>query len=305
MDVRSVLQVLLVMLFWSGCYPLITIGIEHAPHLSFAALRALLAAAVLLAIAIWRGRSWPRGLGAWAHILGIGLGATSLGFLGMFHAAEFVAPGLATVIASTQPLLAALLASLMLGERLPRQGRIGLVLGFVGIVVIVAPGFFDQESDTYLIGIAYVVLAALGVTVSNVLIKRIAGTLDGMTVMGLQLLLGALPLVLLALATEDPLAINWNPSFVAALIGLAVPGTVAVYGLWINLLERVPLSQANAFSFLVPVLGLSTGVAFFGEAISWIEGGGMTLTILGVAIVAAGPRSAAAHWGRQEKRERS
>ena len=290
MDTRSLLQVIVVMLLWAGCYPLITIGIAYAPHLSFAALRASLAAAVLLGIAVSVGGVWPRGWRAWLSILIVGLGATSLGFLGMFHAAEFIAPGLATVIASTQPLLAALLASLVLGERLPRKGRLGLLVGFGGVVVIVAPKLFDPGSGTYLVGIAYVVLAVLGVTVSNVIIKRIAGTLDGVMVMGLQILFGAVPLAVIAVATEDPTAIRWASEFIFALIGLAVFGTAAVYWLWIDLLERVPLSQANAFSFLVPVLGLSMGIAFFGESIGWIQAVGIVVTIVGVALVATGTR---------------
>ncbi len=290
MDVRSFLQVSVVVLLWAACYPLITIGIAHAPHLSFATLRAVIAAVVLLGIAAWLGCAWPRGLRAWLSILIVGLGATSLGFLGMFHAAEFIAPGLATVIASTQPLLAALLASMVLGERLPRQGRLGLLIGFAGVLVIVAPKLFDPGSGTYLVGIAYVVLASLGVTVSNVIIKRIAGTLDGLMVMGLQILFGAVPLAIIAFATEDPAAIEWEPEFVVALIGLSLFGTAAVYWLWIDLLERVPLSQANAFSFLVPVLGLAMGVAFFGETIDWIQGVGMLIAISGVVLVATGTR---------------
>ena len=141
-----------------------------------------------------------------------------------------------------------------------------------------------------MVGIAYVVLAVLGVTVSNVIIKRIAGTLDGVMVMGLQILFGAVPLAVIAVATEDPTAIRWASEFIFALIGLAVFGTAAVYWLWIDLLERVPLSQANAFSFLVPVLGLSMGIAFFGESIGWIQAVGIVVTIVGVALVATGTR---------------
>ena len=56
------------------------------------------------------------------------------------------------------------------------------------------------------------------------------------------------------------------------------------------MLERVPLSQANAFSFLVPVLGLAMGVAFFGETIDWIQGVGMLIAVSGVVLVATGTR---------------
>ena len=111
---------------------------------------------------------------------GVGLGATSLGFLGMFHAAEFVSPGLATVIANTQPLLAAVLAALWLGEKLSIRGGSGLFAGFAGIVLIALPDFLAERNESYAIGVLYIILAAAGVTFSNVMIKSIAGKVDSL-----------------------------------------------------------------------------------------------------------------------------
>ena len=76
-----------------------------------------------------------------------GLGATSLGFLGMFHAAEYVSPGIATVIANVQPFLAVIPAYLFLRERIGFTVTAGLVLGFGGISVIAWPGIASAECD--------------------------------------------------------------------------------------------------------------------------------------------------------------
>jgi drug/metabolite transporter (DMT)-like permease len=76
----------------------------------------------------------------------VGLGATSMGFLGMFHAAEFVSPGLATVIANVQPIIAAALAHVFLGERLMVIGKIGLAVGLAGIAAIAWPGLAGDAS---------------------------------------------------------------------------------------------------------------------------------------------------------------
>lgn len=165
MTVFNAARIVAVMLLWAACYPLLTIGIVLAPHLSFATLRALIAGLVLVGIACALRRPFPRDAAVWATLVVMGLGGTSLGFLGMFHAAEFVSPGIATVIANTQPLLAAALGGIILGERLSRRGKAGLFIGFLGIVVIAAPQLFSSGGDSYAIGIAYIVLAALGVTV--------------------------------------------------------------------------------------------------------------------------------------------
>ena len=103
------------MLLWASCYPLITVGLDSAPHLTFAVLRAVLAGTTLLAVGIILRKPFPRDGSIWGWIILAGLGMTGLGYYGMFHAAEFVSPGLATVIANSQPLIAAGLAFAFLG----------------------------------------------------------------------------------------------------------------------------------------------------------------------------------------------
>lgn len=286
MSLTTGLKITLVMLLWAVCFPLITLGIAHAPHLSFATLRAALAGLALTGLAVALRRPAPNGWRAWAVIGAIGLGATSLGFLGMFHAAEFVSPGVATVIANTQPLLAAVLAGVFLSERLSRRAVVGLLLGFAGILVITAPELLANRGESYALGVAYIILAALGVTISNVLIKRIAGQVDLLMAMGLQMMIGAIPLAVAAAATEDPTTIQWSAPFIGSLLALSLLGTALVYWLWSAVLARTPLTRANAFSFLIPVFGLTMGALFFGETLSWLQGGGVVLTVAGVAIVA-------------------
>jgi drug/metabolite transporter (DMT)-like permease len=285
MSLLSTSKIVLAMLLWAACFPLLTVGIALAPHLSFATLRAAIAGLVLVGLAAVLRRPFPRGARVWATLGVMGVGATTLGFLGMFHAAEFVTPGIATVIANTQPLLAAGLASIVLGERLKPMGKMGLVLGFFGILIIAAPEIISSDQDTYLLGIAYIMLAAVGITVSNVMIKKIAGKIDPLMAMGLQFLMGSVPLGIIAAATEDPSSIQWSFTFVVILLTLAVFGSALVYVLWMSVLAEVPLNKANAFSFLVPVFGLTMGVLFYGETLELSKIMGILLAIMGVLFV--------------------
>ncbi len=295
MTIVTIAQIILVMLLWAACFPLIIAGIDFAPHLTFAALRAILAGVVLTALALTLRRPLPKEGRVWAMIAVVGLGSTSLGFLGMFHAAEFVSAGIATVIASTQPLLAAGLAGIVLNERLTAHGKAGLALGFVGILFIASPQLFSDGQNNYILGYAYIVLAALGITVSNVLIKRVAGNVDALMAMGLQMLIGSIPLILGVWAMEEPTAIRWSFTFVAALLGLSLFGSALVYWLWFSVLEKAPLNRANAFSFLIPIFGLTIGALFYGESLGWSQLIGIALTVLGVSLVTRrGTRSVAA-----------
>lgn len=136
LNIGSSLRLMAVMVLWAACFPLITIGLDLVPHLAFAALRAALAGLCLIALGVLCGRSIPVGGRSWVLIVVVGLGSTSMGFLGMFHATEFVSPGLATVIANVQPIIAAVLAYVFLGERLSTIGKIVLAVGLAGIAVI-------------------------------------------------------------------------------------------------------------------------------------------------------------------------
>tara|TARA_R110002124_G_C8933836_1_gene512223 strand:+ start:534 stop:1436 length:903 start_codon:yes stop_codon:yes gene_type:complete len=285
LKILTTVKIIFAMFLWAICYPLITIGIAYAPHLTFATMRGGMAGIFLLGLAMALGRPLPRGGTTWATLAIIGFGATSLGYFGMFHAAEFVSPGIATVIGNTQPLLAAGLAGVVLGERLTGWGKTGLILGFMGIVVIAAPRLFAGGQESYLTGIAYIVLAALGITVSNVMLKRIADTVDPLMAIGVQLLIGSIPLAVIAAMTEDVTLIQWSPGFVFALVGLAVFGSALVYFIWMSVLVEVPLSKANAFSFLVPVFGLTMGLLYYGESLGWPELIGSSLALFGVIIV--------------------
>jgi drug/metabolite transporter (DMT)-like permease len=173
-----------------------------------------------------------------------------------------------------------------LGERLSKWGWVGLLLGFVGILAIAAPQML-QGPISMTTGLFYVVLAASGVAVGNIAIKKLAGRVDAAMAMGLQLLIGALPLGLIASLTETPSDIEWSLIFILSLLGLSIPGTAIAFWLWQVTLSNLELSKANVFSFLVPVFGLTIGSAFFGERLTLLIVIGTVIATSGVLITTA------------------
>lgn len=277
-----------VMALWASCYPLIALALNDAPHLTFAALRAFLGGATLMLIAMATGADWPKRTAEWGWIALAGIGMTGIGYFGMFHGAEFVAPGLATVISNTQPLIAGLLAAVLLGERAGWLGWSGLVVGFAGIVVIAAPNVIADPDGTSLIGFGYVVLATIGVAVGNIGIRQLGLRVAPVMAMGLQLVIGAVLLAFLATALENPTQINWSGRFVVSLVGLALPGTALAFWLWQITLSHLTVSRAVAFSFVVPIIGLTVGWAFFEEMVTTITITGAVISVLGVYLSSNG-----------------
>lgn len=282
---RFTIILLLVAFLNALCFPLITLGLTHVSHMTFATLRAVSAGLVLGVVAIMLRRPIPTDFRSWIALTLIGLGATTLAYFGMFHAAEFVSPGLATIIANCQPLIAAALAFAFLSERLRPAQYFGLAIGFLGIVVVALPQLDIRRGFDGVIGPAFIVLAAAGLAVSNVLMKGVRHRIDPLVAMSAQLLLGAIPLAVLALALEQPFQIHFSWEFVFSLSVLALLGTALTSWLWFWVLDRLPLSQANAFTLLTPVFALLLGIGFFGEQFGLSLAFGLVLTAIGLVIV--------------------
>jgi len=283
LPLRLAATAVLVMFLWTLCFPLISIGLESSPPMVFATLRAVIAGLTLLAAAHLLHLPPIGHADHWRKTVLVGLTVTGLGFFGMFYGGGLVSPGLATVVANTQPLIAAVLAGIWLGERLGRAQRFGLAFGFTGIVVIGINGLqgFAQQG----LGITYILLGATGVAVGNVLLKSMADSVDAVRVMGWQLLVGSVPLALMMIVIDESLAISLNVNFVISLIALSVFGTAAPFVLWVKLLKQADLSQLNAFSFLTPIFGILLGVAFFGEIFNAAMVVGIALSLLGIYLV--------------------
>jgi drug/metabolite transporter (DMT)-like permease len=279
----------LVMFLWALCFPLITVGLTMAPPLTLAALRSFVAGAGLLMPAIILRRPWPRGWRVWLTLLGIGVSLTAMGFGGMFLAGGQVSPGLATVLATVQPMLAAVLAFFVLGERLGPRRRSGLFLGFAGILLVAAPGLGPGNANSSPLGVTYIVFGAVGVAVGNVLLKRLTGQVDLLMASGWQLMLGGVPLMVLAQLWETPQQVTWSLPFVIVLLALGFLGTAVPLALWFSLLHRSELNRANTYTFLTPVFALVIGALFFSESLSLVEAGGIILILAGVFWISRRP----------------
>ena len=270
------------MFLWSLCFPLIAFGLSVAPPLYFGFLRAGMTGAILLLLAFALRRPMPRGLGVWLNLLWAGIGSVLLGFSGMFLAAEWVSPGIATVIANFQPLIAAGLAYVVLGERLTSRSARGMAIGLVGIIITALPSLVSGGAADSLAGVGLILLGAIGVAVSNVFLKRLAGQIDPLMATGWQFVLGSLPLLLIAAGFETPGPDMWSVQFALNLLILSLVGTALAYVLWFWLLQRSTLNRLNVFTFLTPIFGLILGAVFFGERLAALQVAGVALTILAV-----------------------
>ena len=281
---KIIFSIILVMVLWAICYPLIVLGLDDAPHITFAALRASIAGATLLLLGAILGKEQPKILKHWFYLLVIGLGATTVGFYGMFHASEFVSPGMATVLTNLQPMLTAVLAFWFLKESINKFENMAIIMGFAGVMIIAASNK-DGASGVSFEGLTYLIIAVIGLSVSNVLIKQLAGKVNALVAMGWQLIFGAIVLWVIAFLSENQSEINWSTNFIISLLGLSLLGTALAYWLWFKVLENVDLVFANSFSFLVPAFGVLMGVFIFDETFDMHSAIGISIIFVGIILI--------------------
>lgn len=281
----DVAWMVVVALLWAICFPFIVIGLPDAPPLLFAALRAFLAGGLLVfvCIVLQRGEPYLLNLRNLVYLGLIGLSYTAMGFGGMFLGAGHLSPGLATVLASTQPLIAAAIAAGWLGETLKAKGIAGLVIGFIGVALLSWPGF-GGNNDGYLQGIIWVLMGAIGTATGNILLKKEAGGSIAAP-MAIQLLIGGGILLLASAMAGERWDVGWTIRFTGSLLTLSALATAAMIFIWFGLLARAPLNQLNVFSFLTPVFGLLIGFLFFEERLQLVQALGILVVLCGIALM--------------------
>ena len=261
---------------WGTTYLVTTEFLPPDRPLLAAVLRSLPAGLVLLAAL----RKLPEGAWWWkAAVLGL------LNF-GAFFALLFVAAyrlpgGVAAMVGAVQPLLVAVLASTVLGERLGpvKIGAGAAGIAGVGLLVLSADARLDTAG----------VLAALGGAASMaagiVLTKRWQPPAGPLVSTAWQLVAGGVFLVPVMLAVEGPALPSFTTGNLAGYLYLALVGTVLAYWLWFRGIRQLPASSVSFLSLLSPVVATAAGAAVLGESFAPGQLVGLGL-ILG-ALVAA------------------
>jgi drug/metabolite transporter (DMT)-like permease len=273
----------LVAFLWSLCYPLITTAVHYAPPFVVAALRSVVAGGVLLSLTMFLDAPHPSGWN-WGAVTAIGICSTGIGFTGMFYAGGKITPGLATVIANVQPILAAVIGYFILEESLHLGQGLGMGIAFTGIIVVSSSTLLANSTlPSSGSGILFVLLGAAGVAAGNVLMKRYSDVLHPITATGWQLLFGASVLFLLTFLDNSVgfSRTEWTWTFLFSLLGLSIPGTAIAFALWFWLMRRGPLNTLNVFSFLTPIFAFTIGMMFYQEHPSVREIVGSILVMIG------------------------
>ena len=273
----------LFVLLWSTGFIGAKFGLPYAEPVTFLCVRYLLVIAVMGGVALATRAPWPHAPRQWLHIgvTGLLVHATYLG--GVFMAISHGLPaGIASLVVGLQPLLTALGAGALLGEKvLPRQWA-GLVLGFGGVGLVVSHKVAAAASAPELSAMLTPVLVALvGITAGTLYQKRFCPAFDLRTGSVIQFVPCLIVSALVASQTETML-ITWSGPFVFALGWLVLVLSVGAISL-LNLLIRSS-SAVNVASlfYLTPPTTALIAWGVFGETLTGLALAGMAITVFGV-----------------------
>lgn len=263
-------------LTWSAAFTAGRIVVSAMTPLHALGLRFLIAGLFGLLFARLAGQSLRLTRAQWRAVLVFGLSQNVVYLGANFVAMQWVEASLAAIVGSTMPLLVAASGWALRGERLSPLGLAGLAGGFLGVAIIMA-GRISGGVDPA--GLALLALGAVALTAATLTVRSAAGS-NVLTVVSMQMLVGALVLLPLAPAVE-----GW--SFTPSLrFGLAA--TFLVFGssllgtwLWFRLVLRIGAIRAATFHFLNPAFGVGIAALMLGEHVEAAD-------VIGTAIVAAG-----------------
>jgi drug/metabolite transporter (DMT)-like permease len=282
----------LFVLLWSTGFVGAKYGLPYAPPFLFLALRLVIAAVLLgvLAGAIGGARMTSRQQYGRAAVVGLLLHA---GYLGgtFFGISRGVPSSVAAVIVSLQPVLTAVLAARMLGERPSARQWLGLALGLAGVALVVGPGLAETGSAGAIpvSGLVACLVALVSGTLGTVYQKRHGDGIPLVWGTAMQYAAATVALIAVAAATED-LSIRWTAHFVGALVWLVLVLSIGAVLLLLLLLRRGTAAGVSSLYYLVPPATAVEAYFLFGERLSGLSLIGIGVTAVGVALVVVSPR---------------
>lgn len=273
----------LFVLLWSTGFIGARLGLPHAEPLTFLSLRYAGVLALMVPLALFARATWPSTARETRHIAIAGMLIQS-GYLGGVFCAVHagMSAGVAALIVGMQPLLTALAAGRMLGERVTLRQWIGLLLGLAGVTLVVW-----QKMSLYGLTAASMALALLAlasITLGTLYQKRYCPSFDlrsGSVIQFTAALALTLPLAFLFETRQ----VAWTGEFVFALGWLVLVLSVGATTLLFRLIAKGAATRVTSLFYLTPAVTALMAWLMFNETLNATAITGMLIAVTGVALV--------------------
>lgn len=275
---------------WGGNWPVMKIGLQHSPPLTFAALRMLTCVVTMFTVA-WAlndlrlpaRRDWPFLFSAGVLQMGVYIAMLTYGM-------QYVPAGRASILAYTMPVWVVPGAILLLGERLNAWKGLGFLCGIGGLMVLFNPASFDWSDGRVLLGNG---LILGGAGIGGLVMLHIRGRTWSASPLSLapwQFVVATAVVLPLALLLEPDAQVVWDRELIAV---VAYNGPLATaLGLWAFVVigRALPSITASMGLLAVPVAGVLLSAFFLDEPITPANATGLAMIVASVAATSLGER---------------
>jgi drug/metabolite transporter (DMT)-like permease len=299
MALRNFLLLLFLAALWGPSFLFIKIAVEDIPPLTLVLARVGIAAILLNLILHRQGRRLPKFGPIWKHVAVMALIHNAIPFALLNWGEQYIDSALAAILNGTTPLFTITLAHLFIeDDRLTLGKVIGVLIGFGGLFLLIAPSLFEGVQATSL-GLIAAAVAAASYGVAMVYSRLHLRGLPPLVAPTAQLSLAALYMLPLSLWFERPFSLaapSWSAW--ASLLVLAIFGTTVAFVVYYRLIERTSATYVSMVTYMIPVFGLVLGVLVLDEQLGWNSYLGCGFILVGVMIV-NGVFDRSLHWLRR------
>ena len=285
MKSRAILYLSILGLIWGASFLFIKICVGSIPLFTFVSGRMLMGGCVLYGILLLQGDKMPPLGRAWIPFVVIGFFNALLPYGLIAWGEQHISSGLAAILNGTTPIFTVIIAHYFISDERLTAGKItGILLGFVGIVVVVWPELhrgmsFDLGRQLAVVG------GSLGYAIAIVYARRhLQGVPAIKTSIGM-LASGFVMTVPLVLLWENPLAIQPSPEAWLSWAALSIFGTAVAYLLYYWLVRHAGATYTSLVTFLLPPMGVFWGALILDERIEWLQAVGALVIIFSIMLV--------------------
>jgi drug/metabolite transporter (DMT)-like permease len=279
----------LVYIFWGSTYLGIGIAVEQIPPGIMCATRFLIAGTVMLAYCALTGRRILFSTRQLGHLAAVGILLLMGGNLTLSYAEQIVPTGLAALLIAVTPLWFLVLDSLLLGDHhISRRGKIGLIIGIAGVVVLIWPDLLHPNSlgRRELWWSLALQLGSFSWAFGSVLSKKWqTAAADPFSAIAWQVFFAGIANLIFASLFERHANVTWSFRGVAAILYLVVCGSWIGYTAYIWLLQHVPTSKVSTYAYVNPVVAIFLGWLVLHERIDRYILMGSAIVIASVVLV--------------------
>lgn len=272
---------------WGTTYLAIRVAIETLPTFLFAGLRFTAAGVILLALCALRGERIPRAWREWLNVGIIGVLMIGVGNVAVIWSEHHVSSGFAALLVAAAPFWMAILEWLRAsGERLSTRKKIGMLIGFAGVVILVWPEVGGNEFNRmFLLGVLALQCGSIAWNIGSIRSKYQPIKAKPLVAAGMQMLTGGLAVTVIGLVRGEAPAFTFSGRTLAAFLYLVFFGSIVAYSAYVYALAHLPTSTVSLYAYINPVVAMFLGWLILDEPLGWNAIVAMLVIFAGVALV--------------------